>query len=174
MELLGSIYSPWQVTARLVLGSGSHADARLIGASTVPFKLGVATFDELSISHAGSDYTLEFEVTKPTNHSLSQVRIAFLILSLAIGGTRSRPQSLGLAGEIRTLGVRKSAELVHCLYILSVDVVFRTMNASDKELLWVCKIRQGHLKVIYETHDACRKYFLWFNYNLACFAAGTT
>ena len=91
VELLGSIYSPWQVTARLVSGSGSDADARLIGASTVPFKLGVATFDELSISHAGSDYTLEFEVTKPTNHSLSQVRI--LNVSFTIGSTRSRSQT---------------------------------------------------------------------------------
>ena len=75
VELLGSIYSPWRVTARLISGAGSHADAKLIGTAEVPFKLGVATFEDLSISHSGSDYKLEFEVTKPSNHSLSKVKV---------------------------------------------------------------------------------------------------
>ena len=73
VEVLGSIYSPWRVTARLISGAGSDADARLVGSVEVPFKLGVATFEDLAISHAGGDYRLEFDITKPNNHSLAKV-----------------------------------------------------------------------------------------------------
>ena len=72
VELLGSIYSPWCVTARLISGAGSDAGAKLVGAVKVPFRLGVATFDNLAISHSGKDYKLEFVVTKPAKNSLTK------------------------------------------------------------------------------------------------------
>ena len=74
VEVLGSIYSRWRVTARLISGAGSDASAKLVGVKRVPFRLGVATFDNLAISHSGKNYKLEFVVTKPRRNSLAKAR----------------------------------------------------------------------------------------------------
>ncbi|XP_048254094.1 fibrocystin-L-like [Haliotis rufescens] len=65
LSIVGSNTQPWQVTANLTLGAGSHSSAVLQGATTVSFSNGWANFTDLAISHPGSDYSITFTVVSP-------------------------------------------------------------------------------------------------------------
>ena len=63
---MGASIAPWKVSVSLKAGSGSNAQAQLIGSTNVSFVDGWANFPDLGISHEGSGYILEFTVTYPT------------------------------------------------------------------------------------------------------------
>lgn len=69
--ILGSTASPWQVTATLRAGSGSAPNAVLSGTKTVTFINGWANFTDLSLSHKGSGYILDFAITVPVSSGLT-------------------------------------------------------------------------------------------------------
>ena len=61
---LGTNEQPWQLTASIRPGTG-HPDAVLSGALQVNSSNGWFNFTDLAISHMGSDYILDFNVTYP-------------------------------------------------------------------------------------------------------------
>ncbi|KAK3107254.1 hypothetical protein FSP39_010348 [Pinctada imbricata] len=66
VTVLGAAAAPWEVRVTLRSGSGSNPAATLVGNTTVTFVDGYANFTDLGISHAGSGYILDFEITYPT------------------------------------------------------------------------------------------------------------
>ncbi|XP_052804443.1 fibrocystin-L-like isoform X2 [Mya arenaria] len=75
IDNLGIEESPWEITASLRAGTG-HSSAALSGTVTVASENGWVNFTDLQISHAGSGYIIDFEITAPAeaaylNFSLS-------------------------------------------------------------------------------------------------------
>ncbi|KAL5019473.1 hypothetical protein ScPMuIL_002365 [Solemya velum] len=62
---LGTAEQPWQVKASLRVGSGSSQLAVLEGTLQVTFIDGFATFTDLSVSHLGSGYIIDFRIVVP-------------------------------------------------------------------------------------------------------------
>ena len=67
-KLLRSTNDPWKVTATLVKGAGSNANAVLQGETVRPFINGWANFTDLAISLAGSGYKIRFTVSNLILH----------------------------------------------------------------------------------------------------------
>ena len=61
---MGSMTSPWQLTAYLVQVDTEWDEATLIGLETVSYSNGHFTFTDLGVSHSG-EYQIEFRVTYP-------------------------------------------------------------------------------------------------------------
>lgn len=61
---LGTAEFPWQLTASLRSGTG-HPNAQLNGSLTVNCSNGWFNFTDLAISHMGTGYILDFNVTFP-------------------------------------------------------------------------------------------------------------
>jgi len=63
VKQLGSIETPWQVTAKLIVTESHNQNAKLVGEATESFKLGgYANFTGLAISHAGT-YEIQFSIS---------------------------------------------------------------------------------------------------------------
>ena len=56
--MLGSRADPWKIRAVLREGSGSDANAKLVGETVCGFKDGICAFENLGISHSGSGYII--------------------------------------------------------------------------------------------------------------------
>ncbi|KAJ8320870.1 hypothetical protein KUTeg_002457 [Tegillarca granosa] len=63
---LGTAANPWIITASLRAGTGSNPSASLEGNLTAQFVNGWANFSSLMITHFGSGYIIDFNVTSPT------------------------------------------------------------------------------------------------------------
>ena len=130
---LGSISSPWQLTATLKKGAGSDARAVLVGNTSVDYFWGWANFTDLGISHSGSDYTIEIAITRPAEASkytkltsTSLIIAARKLTAVVVGMPTSsvivdRPFSLDV--EIRDQDTMKRAydigwKVRHVLYYL--------------------------------------------------------
>ena len=78
VENVGTIESPWIVTASLVPGFGDSG-ARLEGTLEVAVVNGTAKFTDLSISHSGSGYKILYNVTYPSTVQFSYIHGAHVI-----------------------------------------------------------------------------------------------
>ncbi|XP_052830942.1 fibrocystin-L [Octopus bimaculoides] len=67
LNILGTPENPWRISATLVKGKGSHANAVLSGTTEVSLYDGWANFTNIAISHKGSDYGLTFQVSYPSD-----------------------------------------------------------------------------------------------------------
>ncbi|XP_021354873.1 fibrocystin-L-like isoform X2 [Mizuhopecten yessoensis] len=68
---LGVAAIPWQVQAVLRSGTGSNVLASLTGNTTVDFVGGWANFSDLSLSHSGSGFIIDFNIIFPeSNYTL--------------------------------------------------------------------------------------------------------
>ncbi|XP_029647330.2 fibrocystin-L-like [Octopus sinensis] len=67
LNILGTLENPWRISATLVKGKGSHANAVLSGTTEVSLYDGWANFTNIAISHKGSDYGLTFQVSYPSD-----------------------------------------------------------------------------------------------------------
>ncbi|CAH1789076.1 unnamed protein product, partial [Owenia fusiformis] len=67
LPAVGSFHNPWEMTATLILGQGSHTLATLTGNTTIQFSAGQANFSGLGVSHGGSGYQIFFAVTHPAD-----------------------------------------------------------------------------------------------------------
>ncbi|XP_033759141.1 fibrocystin-L-like [Pecten maximus] len=65
MAVVGSVISPWRVTA--TLEGGDNPNATLMGTVSVPVVNGIADYTDLSVSHFGDNFALRFTVTYPQN-----------------------------------------------------------------------------------------------------------
>ncbi|XP_062574409.1 fibrocystin-L-like [Saccostrea cucullata] len=74
---LGTNVNPWEITATLRNGTGDPA-AQLLGTRTAKYSNGWANFTDLAISHMGTDYIIDFNVTYPimASFSLSSANIS--------------------------------------------------------------------------------------------------
>ena len=65
IDQLGTIENPWQMTATLRSGTG-HASAILGVTTTVTSANGWFNFTDLTLSHAGLGYIIDFDITMPS------------------------------------------------------------------------------------------------------------
>ena len=65
---LGTTSDPWIVTATLASGTGN-----LINNATCKFIGGYCEFEDLAIDTMGTGFTIDFEITYPTTHSIASV-----------------------------------------------------------------------------------------------------
>ncbi|XP_033758550.1 fibrocystin-L-like [Pecten maximus] len=69
---LGVASIPWKVQAVLRSGSGSNILATLAGNTTVDFVDGWANFSDLSLSHSGSGFIIDFNIIFPESNFTSE------------------------------------------------------------------------------------------------------
>jgi hypothetical protein len=80
---LGTLNSPWQITASLSHINTQYAsEATVLGTTTVDFSDGWSNFTDLKISHSGT-YKIIFAVTSPADASHFRVESAQFVVSAA-------------------------------------------------------------------------------------------
>ncbi|XP_069115426.1 fibrocystin-L-like [Argopecten irradians] len=82
---LGVAAIPWQVQAVLRAGSGSNILATLAGNTTVNFVNGWANFTDLSLSHSGTGFIIDFNIIFPeSNYTLESEPLAVALRSFKV------------------------------------------------------------------------------------------
>jgi hypothetical protein len=89
----------WVVMATIRQGTG-HPNANITGNSTVKFSQGWANFTELSISHSGSGYVLDFHISQPQSASFNASSVPFDIAERKVNFVLSRQPGDGNEGEV--------------------------------------------------------------------------
>ena len=89
----------WVVMATIRQGTG-HPDANITGNNTVKFIKGWANFTELSISHSGSGYILDFHVSQPESANFRASSESFNIAEREIRFSISRQPGDGNEGDV--------------------------------------------------------------------------
>ena len=75
---MGIVEDPWKITATLRAGTG-HANAVLGGTVTVTTANGWANFTDLQISHKGSGYIIDFQISYPLSAAGSYIVVPCFI-----------------------------------------------------------------------------------------------
>jgi len=78
---LGDESDPWLCTVSVLSGAGGS----VMGTTTVPFVDGLATFDDIYIDQAGSDYILEFAISYPETTITSASSLPFNVAGRPLG-----------------------------------------------------------------------------------------
>ena len=144
IDQMGSLASPWQLTAYLVEVEGSWPGVTLTGSETVPYKDGAFTFTDLGISHSG-DYQLEFVVTCPVEAShirsvwgmllcgwYYRISIGYVLMASWYGTLHN----MTVMSYLLYWSTYPCISLFHCLYFLSKWYISLSWGTSFTSLLW--------------------------------------
>ncbi|XP_052245987.1 fibrocystin-L-like isoform X3 [Dreissena polymorpha] len=106
IDNMGIVEDPWKITATLRAGTG-HANAVLGGTVTVTTANGWANFTDLQISHKGSGYIIDFQISYPLSAAALNLKVStdpFDVMAVPLtSGVHSMTMDNIVTNEVMTL-----------------------------------------------------------------------
>ena len=121
---LGVDSDPWTCTVSVLSGPGM-----VQGEVTVPFVNGLATFDNLHVDAAGSNYTFEFALSYPTTASIAPISS----IPFDVAG---RPLGMKYTSDVGLIPENTTFTLTPDIWDEALDMIADASILSDKE--WEC------------------------------------
>ena len=121
---LGTTSHPWQLTVTLRAG-GSNPAAVLSGNTTVSFIDGFANFTDLTISHYGNNYILDFDITYPTEGNLT---------------LESSPMTIATRPVLLRVTSVSSTPLENSYVSMSMELIDGVTNQVIEDIAWRVRI----------------------------------